>query len=132
MNGNEGYWGVGISIISQNFPKSPLILFHPLDSSISQTSPYQIIEIVIHFQAANGGIGYHHHISAFLTLGSFFFFLCFLPVHLCLGFFGLKNLKSISLTFTVEEFDNKSHGKDYRSGIMHSQFGNTQCRNLLA
>jgi hypothetical protein len=38
MNGNEGYWGVGISIISQNFPKSPSILFHPLDSSISQTS----------------------------------------------------------------------------------------------
>jgi hypothetical protein len=27
MNGNEGYWGGGISIISQNFPKSPLILF---------------------------------------------------------------------------------------------------------
>jgi hypothetical protein len=44
----------------------------------------------------------------------------------------VKNLKSISLTFTVEEDDNKSHGKDYRSGIMHSQFGNTQCRNLLA
>jgi hypothetical protein len=39
MNGNEGYWGGGISIISQNFPKSPSILFHPLDSSISQTSP---------------------------------------------------------------------------------------------
>jgi hypothetical protein len=41
MNGNEGYWGGGISIISQNFPKSPSILFHPLDSSISQTSPYR-------------------------------------------------------------------------------------------
>jgi hypothetical protein len=40
MNGNEGYWGGGISIISQNFPKSLSILFHPLDSSISQTSPY--------------------------------------------------------------------------------------------
>jgi hypothetical protein len=39
MNGNEGYWGGGISIISQNFPKSPSILFHPLDFSISQTSP---------------------------------------------------------------------------------------------
>jgi hypothetical protein len=39
MNGNEGYWGGGISIISQNFPKSPSILFHPLYSSISQTSP---------------------------------------------------------------------------------------------
>jgi hypothetical protein len=39
MNGNEGYWGGGISIISQNFPKSPSILFHPLDSSISQTRP---------------------------------------------------------------------------------------------
>jgi hypothetical protein len=39
MSGNEGYWGGGISIISQNFPKSPSILFHPLDSSISQTSP---------------------------------------------------------------------------------------------
>jgi hypothetical protein len=39
MNENEGHWGVGISTISQNFPKSPSILFHPLDSSISQTSP---------------------------------------------------------------------------------------------
>jgi hypothetical protein len=39
MNGNEGYWGGGISIISQNFSKSPSILFHPLDSSISQTNP---------------------------------------------------------------------------------------------
>jgi hypothetical protein len=39
MNGNEGYWGGGISIISPNFSKSPSILFHPLDSSISQTSP---------------------------------------------------------------------------------------------
>jgi hypothetical protein len=37
----EGYWGGGISIISQNFSKSPSILFHPLDSSISQTSPYK-------------------------------------------------------------------------------------------
>jgi hypothetical protein len=35
MNENEGYWGGGISIISQIFPKSPSILFHPLDSSIS-------------------------------------------------------------------------------------------------
>jgi hypothetical protein len=40
MNGNQGYWGGGISIISQNFSKSLSILFHPLDSSISQTSPY--------------------------------------------------------------------------------------------
>jgi hypothetical protein len=39
MNENEGYWGGGISIISQNFPKSPSILFHPLDSFVSQTSP---------------------------------------------------------------------------------------------
>jgi hypothetical protein len=39
MNGNEGHWGGGISTISQNFPKSPSILFHPLESSISQTSP---------------------------------------------------------------------------------------------
>jgi hypothetical protein len=39
MKGNEGHWGGGISIISQNFPKSPSILFHPLESSISQTSP---------------------------------------------------------------------------------------------
>jgi hypothetical protein len=39
MNENEGYWGGGISIISKNFPKSPSILFHPLDSSISQTNP---------------------------------------------------------------------------------------------
>jgi hypothetical protein len=39
MKGNEGYWGGGISIITQNFPKSPSILFHPLQSSISQTSP---------------------------------------------------------------------------------------------
>jgi hypothetical protein len=40
MKGNEGHWGGGISIISQNFPKSPSILFHPLESSISQTSPH--------------------------------------------------------------------------------------------
>jgi hypothetical protein len=33
MNGNEGYWGGGISTISQNFPK------FPVESSISQTSP---------------------------------------------------------------------------------------------
>jgi hypothetical protein len=39
MKGNEGHWGGGISIISQNFPKSPSILFYPLESSISQTSP---------------------------------------------------------------------------------------------
>jgi hypothetical protein len=39
MTGNEGHWGGGISTISQNFPKSPLILFYPLESSISQTSP---------------------------------------------------------------------------------------------
>jgi hypothetical protein len=39
MKGNEGHWGGGIFIISQNFPKSPSILFHPLESSISQTSP---------------------------------------------------------------------------------------------
>jgi hypothetical protein len=39
MNGNEGYWGGGISTVSQNFIKSPSILFHPLESSISETSP---------------------------------------------------------------------------------------------
>jgi hypothetical protein len=39
MKGNEGHWGGEISIISQNFSKSPSILFHPLKSSISQTSP---------------------------------------------------------------------------------------------
>jgi hypothetical protein len=39
MKGNEGHWGGEISIISQNFPKPPSILFHPLESSISQTSP---------------------------------------------------------------------------------------------
>jgi hypothetical protein len=39
MTGNEGYWGGGISIISQNFPKSPSIPFYQLESSISQTSP---------------------------------------------------------------------------------------------
>jgi hypothetical protein len=38
MNGNEGHWGGVISTVSQNFPKSPSILFHPLESSISQTS----------------------------------------------------------------------------------------------
>jgi hypothetical protein len=38
MKGNEEHWGGGISIISQNFSKSPSILFHPLESSISQTS----------------------------------------------------------------------------------------------
>jgi hypothetical protein len=43
MNENEGYWGGGISIISQNFPKSPSIIFHPLDSSISQTSPQAVM-----------------------------------------------------------------------------------------
>jgi hypothetical protein len=42
MKGNEGYWGGGISIITQNFPKSPSILFHPLQSSISQTSPQRM------------------------------------------------------------------------------------------
>jgi mannosylglycoprotein endo-beta-mannosidase len=42
MNGNEGHWGGAISTISQNFPKSPSILFHPLDSSISQTSSQEI------------------------------------------------------------------------------------------
>jgi hypothetical protein len=40
MKGDEGHWGGGISIITQNFPKSPSILFHPLESSIFQTSPY--------------------------------------------------------------------------------------------
>jgi hypothetical protein len=39
MKGDEGHWGGEISIISQNFPKSPSILFHPLEFSISQTSP---------------------------------------------------------------------------------------------
>jgi hypothetical protein len=39
MKGNEEHWGGGISIITQNFPKSPSILFHPLESSFSQTSP---------------------------------------------------------------------------------------------
>jgi hypothetical protein len=39
MNVKEGYWGGGISIITQIFPKSSSILFHQLDSSISQTSP---------------------------------------------------------------------------------------------
>jgi hypothetical protein len=39
MKRNEVYWGGGISIITQNFPKSPSILFHPLQSSVSQTSP---------------------------------------------------------------------------------------------
>jgi hypothetical protein len=39
MNGNEGHWSGGISTISQNFPKSPSILFYPLESFISQTSP---------------------------------------------------------------------------------------------
>jgi hypothetical protein len=43
MNGNEGYWGGGISIISQNFPKSPSILFHPLDSSISLRDCREIV-----------------------------------------------------------------------------------------
>jgi hypothetical protein len=38
MKGNEGHWGGEISIISQNFSKSPSILFNPLESSISQTS----------------------------------------------------------------------------------------------
>jgi hypothetical protein len=52
MNENEGYWGGGISIISQIFPKSPSILFHPLDSSISQTSPKATLRL--HEWAADG------------------------------------------------------------------------------
>jgi hypothetical protein len=40
MKGKEGHRGGEISIISQNFSKSPSILFHPLESSISQTSPH--------------------------------------------------------------------------------------------
>jgi hypothetical protein len=39
MKGNEGHWGGGIFIITQNFSKSASILFHPPESSISQTSP---------------------------------------------------------------------------------------------
>jgi hypothetical protein len=46
MNENEGYWGGGISIISQNFPKSPSIFFHPLDYSISQTSPECCLDLL--------------------------------------------------------------------------------------
>jgi hypothetical protein len=46
MKGNEGYWGGEISIISQNFLKSPSILFYPLESSISQTSPKGAISMV--------------------------------------------------------------------------------------
>jgi hypothetical protein len=51
MKGNEGHWSGGISIISQNFSKYPSILFHPLlfhplDSSVSQTSPNR--ELVFH------------------------------------------------------------------------------------
>jgi RNA binding exosome subunit len=42
MKGNEGHWGGEISIISQNFSKSPSILLHPLESSISQTSPEEV------------------------------------------------------------------------------------------
>jgi hypothetical protein len=38
--GNEVHWGGGISFINQNFTKSPSIFFNPLESSISQTSPY--------------------------------------------------------------------------------------------
>jgi hypothetical protein len=45
MKGNEGHWGGEISIISQNFPKSPSILFHPLESSISQTSPKWVLVV---------------------------------------------------------------------------------------
>jgi hypothetical protein len=48
MKGNEGHWGGEISIISQNFPKSTSILFHPLESSISQTSPNMIIFVLSH------------------------------------------------------------------------------------
>jgi hypothetical protein len=44
MKGDEGHWGGGISIISQNFPKSPSNLFYPLESSISQTSPNTALE----------------------------------------------------------------------------------------
>jgi hypothetical protein len=48
MNGNEGHWGGGISTISQNFPKSPSILFYPLESSVSQTSPNCFVDIFIY------------------------------------------------------------------------------------
>jgi hypothetical protein len=50
MKGNEGYWGGEISIISQNFLKSPSILFYPLESSISQTSPKDDYILVLYFQ----------------------------------------------------------------------------------
>jgi hypothetical protein len=43
--GNEGYWGGGISIISQNFSKSLSIPFYPLESSISQTRPKWVLVI---------------------------------------------------------------------------------------
>jgi hypothetical protein len=46
MKGNEWDWGGEISIISQNFSKSSSILFHPLESSISQTSPYYVLRNV--------------------------------------------------------------------------------------
>jgi hypothetical protein len=46
MNENKEHWGGGISTISQNFPKSPSILFHPLESSISQTSPYFVFSFL--------------------------------------------------------------------------------------
>jgi hypothetical protein len=39
MKGNEGHWGGGIPTISQNFSKFPSILFHTLESSISQANP---------------------------------------------------------------------------------------------
>jgi hypothetical protein len=47
MKGNEEYWGGGISTISQNFLKSPSILFHRLESSISPPSPNENKGVIV-------------------------------------------------------------------------------------
>jgi hypothetical protein len=43
MKGNEGHWGGEISILSQNFPKFPSILFHPLES-LSYELVWELVE----------------------------------------------------------------------------------------
>jgi hypothetical protein len=47
MKGNEGHWGGEISIISQNFPKSLSILFHPLESSVSQKALREMVAMTV-------------------------------------------------------------------------------------
>jgi hypothetical protein len=50
MNGNEGYWGGGISITSQNFPKSSSIhLIPPFPKQTPWVTGKLALAIVISF-----------------------------------------------------------------------------------